>query len=49
MSLTEIMKSIKRLDLKTLTISKIIDKKKIGIMELKISRNRLNTKIQKLS
>jgi len=49
MSLTEIMKSIKSSDIKTLTISKIIDKKKIEIMELKISRNRLNAKIQKQS
>lgn len=46
MSLSEIMKSIKSLDLQTLTISKIIERKKVEIMELKISRNRLNTKIQ---
>jgi len=49
MSLTEIMNSIKSLEIRTLTISKIIDKKKIEIMELKISRNRLNAKIQKQS
>jgi len=49
MSLSEIMRSIKSLNLKTLTISKIIDKKRKENVELKISLNRLNTKIQKQS
>lgn len=49
MSLTEIMKSIKSLNIKTLTISKVIDKKKIEIMELKISYNRLITNMHKQS
>jgi len=49
MSLTEIVNSIKSLEVRSLTISKMIDKKKIEIMELKISRNRLNAKLQKQS
>ncbi|XP_050056795.1 uncharacterized protein LOC114120697 isoform X2 [Aphis gossypii] len=47
MSLSEIMKSIKRLNVRTLIISKLIDKKKKENIELKISINKLNTKIQK--
>lgn len=49
MSLSEIMKSIKSLNVKTLIISKMIDKKRKENIELKISLNRLNTKIQKKS
>jgi len=49
MSLSEIMKSIKRLNVRTLIISKLIDKKKKENIELKISLNKLNTKIQKKS
>jgi len=45
----QIMKTIKSSNVETLIISKINEKKKEEIMELKVIINRLNTRIQKQS
>lgn len=49
MSLSETMNSIQILNLKTQTISKVFEKTNQENVELKISLNRLSTKIHKQS